>query len=79
MWDPAVITEFGFFIVNIIDLIETGVFNSVILLKYFEAENSDSAKLSNKVDPEVVEKRVKILSEWMENNNVEYLIDGVIS
>ncbi len=66
-------------IVNIIDLIETGVFNSVILLKYFEAENSDSAKLSNKVDPEVVEKRVKILSEWMENNNVEYLIDGVIS
>ncbi len=64
---------------NVINMISSRVFKSVILLKYFEAENSDSAKLPDKVDGDTVDKRVKIISKWMDENNVEYLIDGILS
>ena len=64
---------------SIRDIINEKYFGHYIFLKYFEAEDSNSAQIFPKISDEKVYERIDYLEKIMKENNTEYLIDGIIS
>jgi len=63
---------------DIAEILNLKLFSSVILLRYYETENSSSLKITPKVDSETVSQRVDFLVQVLQKNNTKYLIDGII-
>jgi len=63
---------------NIAGIIQMNLFHSIILLRYYETENSSSIRINPKIDADTVNKRIDMLKQVLEKNNTKYLIDGII-
>jgi len=51
-------------------------FNHVILLKYYEGENSDSALIENKIPIDTVNERIEVLTKLLTEIKIEFYIAG---
>lgn len=64
---------------NIAKVFDLKLFDSVIMLRYYETENCSSNRIFPKIDPEIVNERIEKLKDVLNKNKTQFLIDGIIS